>query len=52
MPAKVMFSLILIAIAAGGLTVLAALYLGWPLALVGLAAACASLALRLRGLRK
>ena len=52
MPAKVMFSLILIAIAAGGLTVLAALYLGWPIALIGFAAACGSLVLRLRGVDK
>jgi hypothetical protein len=47
MPARVLVSLILIAILAGGATILAAHFLGFPMALLGLFFAGAALALRL-----
>ena len=47
MPARVVVSLVLIAILAGGLTVLAAQRFGFPLAILGLLAAGGALALRL-----
>jgi len=52
MPARVVFSLALIAIVAGGVTVLAAQFAGLPLALLGLVAAGAALALRLWMMRR
>ncbi|MDZ4095604.1 MAG: hypothetical protein U1D35_11955, partial [Paracoccaceae bacterium] len=47
MPARVLVSLVLIAVVAGGLTVLAAQIFNLPFALLGLFAALAALAFRL-----
>jgi len=52
MPARVVFYLVLIAIVAGGLTVLAAQLAGLPMALLGLFVAGAALALRLWMMRQ
>lgn len=46
MPAKTFVSLLLIVIAAAGLTVLAAINFGLPIAVIALAAAIAALAVR------
>lgn len=47
MPARVLVSLILIAIGAGGLSVLAMQYVGVPLGILGLVAVLGALGLRL-----
>lgn len=52
MPARVVFSLVLIAIVAGGVTVIAAQFVGLPVALGGLAGAGLALALRLWMMRR
>ncbi len=49
MPARVFVSLLLIVIAAAGLTVAVAVWLGWPLAALGLVFAIAALLVRLKG---
>jgi phosphate/sulfate permease len=52
MPARVVFYLVLIALVAGGLTVLAAQLMGFPMALAGLLAAGLALGLRLWLMRR